>query len=187
MKQRSIFKFIAFLILFLGLRNTGIAQKTEWQPLLREVVVNYTDSIVRANILLQKVDIATSNDLMYYWYNQNKISNNMGGYAGSLLQGSYLVYDNNKNLITEGEFDRGLMNGTWRYWNSKGILKKSAEFKKGQLHGNFMIYDTNGNLLESFKYKSGKLQIDDSTKEKRIFRFGCKSKRVETPTENSDQ
>ena len=158
--------FSAALILYISGVNRTEAQSVDWQPQVRDIMISYKDSVVKAHILLQSENVETLNSLTYYWYSQNGINTNMGGYSGDLLHGEYQVYNNNKKLIVQGFFDHGLKNGTWKYWNSKGLLKLSMEYKNGLLDGEFYVYDTNGVQIEKRKYKAGKLQQESAGKMK---------------------
>jgi antitoxin component YwqK of YwqJK toxin-antitoxin module len=173
MRCKSIRRLIGLAVLIAPTQLCN-SQAADWQPMLREIVVSYDDSLVRANILIRNENITTSNQLMYYWYNQNRISKNMGGFAGALLHGPYLVYNKDKNLITQGSFDKGLMNGVWKYWDTNGIIEKSVEYKNGLLDGDYKIYDMHGELLEIHKYKAGKLQVETEGNRMKIWKAGDK-------------
>ena len=84
----------------------------------------------------------------------------MGGYAGELLHGEYLVYDKEKNLITKGGFAYGLKQGIWKYWNSQGILRYTVEYKDGLLDGEYIRYKQDGEVDFIHKYQDGKRQSD---------------------------
>lgn len=148
-----------FIFIMLNTLKTE-AQSANWQPMVRDVMVIYKDSVVKAQVLLQSENIETSNNLIYYWYSQNRINMNMGGYSGSLLHGEYQVYSNDKKLIEQGYFEHGLKNGTWKYWNSKGILRQSIGFRAGLPDGECILYDANGVQLEKKKYRAGELQVE---------------------------
>lgn len=165
MKIRFIFQIFLSIILF-GLCNNAFSQGAEWQPMIREIVVKHKDSTERAHILIHKESIKTSNSLMYYWYNKNKINQNMGGYSGDLLQGEYLVFDNENNLITQGHFERGLKHDTWKHWGSNGVLKKTIDYHFGLIDGEVEIYDNEGNLIEIKNYKAGEEKIKEAGKMK---------------------
>ena len=175
-------KFI-LIIIFLFMYIVGIisvsAQRNDWSPSNREIVVSYNDSTVRAYILINSVEINTSDRLMYYWYEQDKLNKNKGGYAGALLDGEYSVYDRQKNLITQGNFYQGLRVGTWRYWDKNGNLRRTVDYQDGLMHGSYKIFDENGSLLELRKFRDGreilkgerkkaeKLRIKEEKREKR--------------------
>ena len=150
----------ASIIIFLFMYFSGIisvsAQKNEWSPLNREIVVSYNDSTIRAYILINSIEINTSDRLMYYWYEQDKLNKNKGGYAGALLDGSYSVYDRQKNLITQGNFYQGLRIGTWRYWDKNGYLRKTVDYRDGLMHGSYKIFNEKGSLFEERKFRNGR-------------------------------
>ncbi|MGD2034795.1 MAG: hypothetical protein PVF73_07055 [Bacteroidales bacterium] len=160
----NIVSVMLLSVVLTGLTTDLFSQGAEWQPMIREIVVKHKDSTVRAHILIHKENIKTSDRLMYYWYNQDKINKNMGGYSGDLLQGEYLVFDNNDNLITQGNFDRGLKHGTWKRWNPDGILKLSAGYHYGLLDGEVKLFDAAGNLYSIKEYKAGEEQMKETGK-----------------------
>ena len=148
--------FVGLLILQSLLYTSLSAQRTDWSPSNREVVVAYNDSTIRAYILINSIDINTSDRLMYYWYEQDKLNKNTGGYAGALLDGPYSVYDLQKNLITQGDFEKGLRIGTWKYWDKKGHLRKTVEYRDGLMHGDYKLFDGKGNVIETRKFRNGR-------------------------------
>jgi hypothetical protein len=162
LKTRLMSKFILSLTVFLSIicDNKISAQSVDWQQQVRDIMISYKDSIVKAQILLIPENIKTSNNLMYYWYGHYAINTNMGGFSGDLLNGEYQVYNTARKLITQGFFAHGLKNGTWKYWNSKGVLKQTMEYSAGLLNGELIVYDARGIQLESRKYKEGVIQHD---------------------------
>jgi len=155
-----------FIIASLYFSTGAFSQGSEWQPMIREIVVKHKDSTIRAHILIHRENIKTSDRLLYYWFNHDKINKNMGGYSGDLLQGEYLVFDAEDHLITQGNFDRGLKHGTWKQWSAKGIIKKSTDYHYGLIDGEVRFFDDKGNLLKTREYKAGEEQIktDDKLK-----------------------
>lgn len=158
--SRGITEYYIFLFLCVFQSFNISAQKPDWSPSNREVVITYADSTVRAYILINSVEVITSDKLMYYWYEQDKINRNKGGFAGALLDGPYSVYDLQKNLITQGVFDKGLMVGTWKYWDKKGNLRKTIDYKEGIMHGDYILYDEKGNILEKRTFRNGTEKIE---------------------------
>lgn len=174
------------IIMILNLIPTCIfAQKADWQPKLREIIVNYKDSVVKAHVLLQKAEIDVSDKLVYYWYGQNNINLNMGGYSGQLLQGEYAVFNNNNCLIVKGNFEKGLKHGEWKTWYATGILKTTTIYHQGIPDSEMIIYDATGNILETRRYKNGKLEIKEEDKPKKSFRLRLKkqSQKDTVPTD----
>jgi antitoxin component YwqK of YwqJK toxin-antitoxin module len=145
--------FSALLTLLIPLSSTG--QSVSWFPLVREVIVNYTDSVVRAHILVQTGEPETEDHLMYYWYKQNQIYKNMGGFSGDLLHGEYLVFDIQKNLITKGYYESGLRHGGWKYWYPNGIIRMALEYKDGLPDGKVLFYNKTGQLTAVEEYRNG--------------------------------
>lgn len=168
-----------------------VRSQSDWSPLNREVEVIYKDSTVRAYILINAVHINTSDQIMYYWYGQDSINCNKGGYAGALLDGPYSVYSNNKKLITQGKFEKGLMTGTWKYWYANGSLKKTIDYRKGMISGFYKIYSMDGSLMINKKFRndkevvSGKRKGEKPTGEKIEEIKKEKTKKIRTKEEKS--
>jgi antitoxin component YwqK of YwqJK toxin-antitoxin module len=78
-------------------------------------------------------EVRAENDLTYYWVNNGEIHTTLGGYAGKLLHGKYIVFYNNGNLKIRGEIKKGLQHNEWRYFDAKGKLKIVRCFKNGAL------------------------------------------------------
>lgn len=120
-----------------------------------EIVVNYPDSTVKASIYLKNIKLNPKQNLIYYWYNSDRINRNMGGYSGRLLDGTYKVFDLNKNLIAEGSYKKGLRNGIWKRWNNKGGLLNLNNYKNGIKQGKEFVYDRTGKVIFIGKFKNG--------------------------------
>jgi antitoxin component YwqK of YwqJK toxin-antitoxin module len=170
-KLRSLLILLFYFSVICG----SNAQSVDWQQQVRDIMIKYKDSVVKAQILLLNENIKTSNNLTYYWYKNDAINTNMGGYSGDLLHGEYQVYSLDRKLITQGFFEHGLKNGTWKYWNTKGLLKQTIEYREGQLNGELIRYDTKGIQIEKKKYKDGILQ-PESTGKIKIFKGDNKNK-----------
>lgn len=178
----SFFKrfVIHFTFLFCSVCISLAQEKYDsWQPSVRDVTISYRDSTIKTQILLLSENIKTLNNLTYYWYAQNKINMNMGGYTGSLLNGEYTIYDKEKRLITQGYFDHGLKTGTWKYWNSKGILRQSIDYREGLPDGVYILFDQKGVQIEKKRYKSGVLQ-EESSGILRIWAAGKQKQKTDT-------
>lgn len=120
-----------------------------------EIVINYSDSTVKASIYLKNIKLNPKQNLVYYWYNSDKINRNMGGYSGRLLDGTYKVFDLNKNLVAEGNFKKGLKHGIWKRWSNKGGLLNLNEYKRGIKQGKELMYDRSGKIIFIDNYKNG--------------------------------
>jgi antitoxin component YwqK of YwqJK toxin-antitoxin module len=132
-----------------GQNNPAIKKRSE-------VILNYPDSTVKANILLANFEKPPKSDRVYYWFYQDQINKNVGGYSGRILDGRYTVFDLGKNLITEGMFKKGLKHGTWKKWLNKGGLLSIEEYKNGLKHGRSYQYDRTGKLISMNQYRFGK-------------------------------
>lgn len=126
-------------------------------PITKEVIIDYSDSLVRTHVLLKKETIKTELSLTYYWHDKGILSQNMGDYTGELLHGEYLVFGKNKKLIRKGYFDKGIKQGVWKKWNEKGLLLCVEEYHKGKLHGEVILYDEYGNSRIVRNYRNGNL------------------------------
>lgn len=129
------------------------------------IVMNFSDSVIHANILIVNPQIKMDNSKTYFWYSPDQIYTNQGGYSGYLLHGQYKVYDKKNHLLVQGSFNKGLKTEVWKYWSSNGSLKEVIQWKEGLLNGNHELYNLEGSVVLSLKYRKGKLV--DTPKEKK--------------------
>ncbi len=149
---------LAGTIFFVGAINSFVfSQFSQKIYHTREVIIDNKDSIIRVNILAEKIELEISNDLVYYWYRSDQINKNLGGYSEYLLHGQYRVFNKAHSLITEGCYKLGLKNGIWKKWNSKGGLLTFVSWEKGKLDGVTKIYNKYGKLVLLQNYKTGLL------------------------------
>jgi hypothetical protein len=134
-----------------SLSGTLNAQTADWEPTTREIAVDYTDSLVRAHVLIRNISTEASGNLMYYWFNKSTICNNMGGFAGALLHGEYQVFDRNNRMITQGYFENGLKQGVWKFWYPDGTIKMQMKYRNGLPDREVKNYNSDGSLIEEQK------------------------------------
>ena len=151
-------KYILIIfILLIKLSHVAYSQdKIKYSP-TREFILDYDDSTIVANILAQTPKVKIDNNLTYYWFENNKVKSNKGGFSGRLLHGEYKVLDKNKNLIKQGHFTNGVVDGTWKTWNRQGMLREVQNWKEGVKHGQWIVYNNEGKIIKSTEYKNGKL------------------------------
>lgn len=121
----------------------------------REVIINYPDSLVKADILVLNPEIDLDNAKMYTWYNAGKIKTNQGGFTGNLMHGDYRVFSLKNDLLAFGSYQYGLKEGVWKKWNSNGHLDYIKHYKKGLLDGTVQLFDYSGNLIKTVEYYNG--------------------------------
>ena len=134
----------------------------------REIIIQSSDSIIKFEILTENPKKQNPNDnIRYFWYHNNQLASNYGGFTGNLLHGNYeLLYEG--RLITSGQFEYGLKSGTWYNWSNKGKVRNKIEYKKGIKDGHFIMTDKKSIKITG-KYRKGKLHGkvkyvgDDST------------------------
>ncbi|MFC2105013.1 toxin-antitoxin system YwqK family antitoxin [Bacteroidota bacterium] len=148
-------KYYLIIFLLVVTKVMLFAQDYDTKYNTRTVMINYPDSIIKAKILNTQQDFKIHDDLQYYWYNDDKIGFNRGGYIGKPLHGSYTVCNNEGVLLTQGEFENGLKEGKWKTWYVTGELKSAENFKSGLKHDLQSYYSENGELVKELKYKNG--------------------------------
>ena len=152
---RNINKFFLQIIFLLFISNLAFAQQFEKkEQSYRKIIISSKDSIIVANILTRNKGSKIEDNLVYYWYNSNKINSNKGAYYGKLLNGEYKVFNQNGGLVTAGNFKQGLKSGSWKTWYRNGELKTVSNFKNGLLNGKYNYFDNNGKLILSENYKN---------------------------------
>ena len=156
-------KYILFsLLIIISIRVFGQVEFEYKTPLTREVIINFDDSLVNANILLKTKKIKIDNTLLYYWYLSNRLGVNRGGFEGNLLHGNYSVFDKKRNLIRKGSYSNGLKNGEWKRWFENGNILEISEWKDGQLDGVTQVFDKDGKLINVRNYKKNKLHGENT-------------------------
>ncbi|MBI4646422.1 MAG: hypothetical protein HY738_07470 [Bacteroidia bacterium] len=133
------------------------AQKDVTKKQRREILVNYPDSTIIANVPARSKTIKTKDFLTYYWYNTGQIKKNTGGYYGNVLDGKYTVFDRDNNMLTDGRFKKGLKHGMWKTWYPKGGLHRSEHWKLGNKTGVSAAFDKTGKLIYKLRYRDGSL------------------------------
>lgn len=132
----------------------SVGQKDD--EVMRQIVVNSKDSLIKATCTYYEKK-SKNLKVNYYWFAENKIHINQGGYSGMPMHGWYEMFINNTNLIEKGKFRYGLKNGKWYRWSSKGTLIGEQTWKNGELHGPFKtIYESERKTIIG-NYKNGKL------------------------------
>lgn len=146
------------LIFVVWLFHSGLAsgQENYTKKLTREVGISKLDSSIRFSVLTESPDLEPDQDKEYYWFSQNQVHHNKGGYFGKLLHGDYHLFDNDKRLIVKGAFDKGLRVGKWMEWYSNGVIASMQEWRKGSLHGEVIRYNYDGIIRSVEKFGNGK-------------------------------
>lgn len=124
--------------------------------LTRTVIVHDNRSKIQCSLLVEKVKRKTELNTLYFWYRNDQIKSNAGGYSGNLLHGLYQKYDEQKNLIEEGKYSYGTKIGLWKYWNEHGEVTRTIEYKSGKQNGLDCIYKSE-QIWEKSTYKSNQL------------------------------
>lgn len=124
---------------------------------IRHFTITSEDTIIKSSYtdIQRKYDAIPS--LNYYWYYDNKIHFNQGGYSGKLLNGNYQVFDGTNKLIEKGQFKNGLKFNSWTQWFANGKIKRIQIYKEGNQEGQAKVFNEQGKLLVIENYKNGKL------------------------------
>lgn len=184
MEQSKIIRWILPHICFFTCIGYSFGQDMPKEVRTREIIITYNDSIVRFNILLKASNVKAKTDLLYYWFSDEILHVNRGGYAGNLLQGKYLVFDRKMRLRTEGFYEQGLKTGIWKSWRESGELSSVIKWEDGQKNGKAQFFDNAGRLLKNCTYENDLLNgtmivFHGKSKEKIKFRDGIEMKKPE--------
>ena len=164
-------KTYLILILFTLTRTLLFAQDYSEEYNTRTIVINYSDSIVKANISNTEEDFEIIDEMKYYWYNNEIIGCNRGGVNGKPLHGTYTVCNTHGVLLTQGEFKHGLKNGKWKTWYTSGELKEVENWKNGLKHDVQKYYSERGDIVKEIKYKNGvEIENEETSFVKSIFK-----------------
>jgi antitoxin component YwqK of YwqJK toxin-antitoxin module len=101
-------------------------------------------------IINKKLDIDTDNELEYFWFNNNRLNSNYGGYTGNILHGNFMEFDSNGKLKIKGSYHFGLKNKKWQTWDRDGNLLRDEFWRKGWLVKR-MVYKGDTTYVEPYK------------------------------------
>ncbi|PXY01811.1 hypothetical protein DF185_03955 [Marinifilum breve] len=124
------------LLLFLMVLCYNVyAQTHDTDGITRLVVINQNGNEIRCRLLIDKANLQLDMNTDYYWYSNDQIRKNRGGYSGDLLHGTYQVFDSEKYLIEEGLYLYGRKEGFWKLWDKNGKLIQTTYWKNGLKNG----------------------------------------------------
>lgn len=121
---------------------------------VRGITLVFADTVVKTSVWNAAVIRDIQPDCNYFWFYNNTICHNLGGYSGKLLHGKYEVFDKTKRMLCSGNFEHGLREGEWITWYNNGQIKDYLSYRKGKIHGIRKTYDSSGNLLSEIKYRN---------------------------------
>lgn len=145
-----------YLIVFILFINTFVFAQKQKAPTQRNIQLYVNDQSIQATVLLKEKKTKPQEAIDYYWYYNNEIKSNKGGYSGKLLTGSYQVTDKKGNLLEQGFFKKGIKNGVWKTWGSNGELSSINTWKKGIKDGEYKLFQK-GKLVEKGSYSKNNL------------------------------
>ena len=149
--------FTIIALALVGIKLTE-AQKIDYTPpVTREVLLDYKDSVEIFNVSTVSDEVEVDDELMYFWYYEDKIHKNRGGYQGVLLSGNYSLLDKNESLVVNGKYLDGVKDGVWKYWHENGEIKETQEWKKGLRIGSTIVYNEDGKKIKEYNFKGGVL------------------------------
>ena len=149
-------KKYCILILLLGCINLlSFSQKLPKKKTEREVIINFSDSLIRANVFIENKKVKLKDLAVYYWFKSGSINKNIGDFSGNLLNGEYIVFNNKNQMLCKGQFKKGLKVGVWKRWLPQGGLIEKQEWKNGLLNGKLFTFDKTGIILQILNYKNG--------------------------------
>lgn len=147
-------KYFIILLLFVQFSIHGFSQKTT-EKTHRGVNLHFPDSSISASVLNRNVKIKLDEGKIYYWYYNNAIHQNQGGYKGHLLDGNFDVTTKHGGLISNGVFVKGVKDAKWKHWDDEGNLTAIYKWVKGNKEGRYIIYQR-GFIIEKGEYVKNK-------------------------------
>lgn len=146
-------------------------------------VLYYSDYTVNFFIEAADIKIKTDNEVVYSYFQGDRILRTQGDYDGRLLGGEYKELYLDKSLKERGTYKNGVKDGEWKTWNTEGKLIEVINWKEGKLHGKHLKY-YKGQLGHEIEYKNNELVEGKKEKEK----LETKEKEVkEDPKENKKE
>lgn len=151
-KRHTIFPVILGVIvipiIFAGTDKGLLSNKAT-----REITLHVGDKHIVTNVLVQKQAFSPELDKLYFWYQNESIHKNKGGYSGFLLHGVYEQFNQFSNMLCQGSFSIGCKVGNWKYWYANGQLKCLEQWTKGKRNGLFRYYSAEGDIDSIVSYK----------------------------------
>jgi hypothetical protein len=131
---------------------------SQQQNEIRRITLTYPDSVIKTTVWDKPEIFKPVDNREYFWYYSGIINNNLGGFSGKLLHGTYEAFNNSQKLISKGFFEHGLKHGDWNFWYPNGNLRRSCSYINGQINGIVKTYDKSGTLLSYLRYKNNRLE-----------------------------
>ena len=153
--MNQILKYSILLTIAVLFTSIGFTQKIE-EITHREVNVHFNDSSIKASILIEDKKVKPKNAIHYYWYYNNSIKVNQGGYKGRLLDGTYQVVNKDGSLLTNGTLKKGYQTGEWKHWENNGDLRAVYNWRKGHENGSYQKFNE-GKVIEEGHCINGKI------------------------------
>ncbi|QEM09156.1 toxin-antitoxin system YwqK family antitoxin [Mucilaginibacter rubeus] len=141
--------------LFILFSRNAMAQMPDYG--LYNIHISDSGKTIRTQVHPVSGTISTRPDLLYYWFGNNAIHEQQGGFSGKLLNGIYEESDGNHHLIQQGIFRNGLRDGTWKTWTETGRLSSIITWQEGLKTGKFAYYDSKGTETQSGRYERDQL------------------------------
>jgi len=138
------------ILFFLLLSSRLMAQMPDYG--LYNIHIADSGKIIRTQVNPVSGPVHTKPALLYYWFANNAIHEQQGGFSGKLLNGRYEESDKNHNLKQQGTFRDGLKDGTWKTWGDAGRLASIVTWESGVKTGKFTYYDSTGTERQSGRY-----------------------------------
>ena len=132
----------------------------------RKISITRADTVVVAGILADVKIETVDPGIYYYWYSNDRIFSNQGGYAGNLLHGEYVEYGPDGTLLLKGHYDRGVRSGTWLSWYPEGAIKEKRHYVNGAPDGQITCYGPDGRIHFDATYRKGILHGKMTTVER---------------------
>lgn len=140
------------LLVLITLCCNVYAQKHDMDSQTRLVIVNQDDKDIHCRVLIDKAELQVDLKAEYYWYQNQQIRKNRGGYSGDLLHGMYKCYDSEERLVEEGMYVYGRKEGIWKVWDDNGELIKTSSWKNGLQNGlSYQYFYDKGWIKENYK------------------------------------
>jgi len=160
-----ILKRISFVIFALFLLGS-CAEKYSLKEYGKTRELHYSDYSIKFYLANNDIKIKTSNEVIYTYFQGDRIVRTQGEYDGRLLSGEYKELYTNKSLKQKGAYKKGVKVGEWKKWNEEGLLLEVSNWKEGKLNGSFLKY-YKGQLAKEFVYKNNELVVKKEKKKKK--------------------
>ena len=148
----------------------------------KEIVINQDEQTMKFNVCSTSEQVKHKKNVMYHWYDDNKMHKNRGQHSGHLMHGEVKKYNRSGDLVEQGQMKYGVKKGLWVKWHKNGEVAQLTKWDRGMKDGKELHFDTNGQLVLKKFYKNDREKIKHI-----IYKDGIKVKPEKVKKDRKDK